>query len=396
MASVSAMAAASKRNRTATASAGGGTEKETRLVFHSAKELRPETFFFAPPRPMSLFSSIQKPQQPPPPPPPQAQPPQPPPPSTPTPQLPHNLRAECVLLPSRLNKDGLRCDWDHHAFDGPVVGLPFKYDAVRNAYHLTGRYCSFACAKASALASNNHRLAATAPFLLTRMLRQLLGPEAPHGVKAAPHWKTLRAYGGPWDIDEFRRQAQKTPHSTDWAVVAPYDMQVPLGFALTRDSAEMRLTGQYALVNRNGGMVPRRMYNKEPAPAGRQQQPPGRVLSSGAAASQQQLGPPSRPRKNASHHLAAKSHLTMAEARILAQQRSWFKPKPPGPGVVLGANEAAPGEAERKPSLPPPPPPLTNNKPVADPSLEAEVDALRRRKRLPPPSSTKAKRAKHA
>ena len=95
------------------------------------------------------------------------------------------------------------CFWCCHPFPWKATVLPVSYDAYDNMYTCEGHYCSPECALASLCADSSisdvtrwNRQA-----LLSDMYRSLYKNRE---LTPAPHRTTLRMFGGPLDIEQFR------------------------------------------------------------------------------------------------------------------------------------------------------------------------------------------------
>jgi hypothetical protein len=334
------------------------TGKPIRLQYHTPDELCPSTFsFVAPKHGQSLLSGQRLVKT------------EPAPAAVPSPvvnkdaeAMPPHLQAQSTVLPASHQVDGLRCDWDHHPFDGPAVTLPYHYDPMKGTYRTCGRYCSMGCAKAFALDSSNYHLKTFGPMLLCQLYGRMR-----EGIQAALHWKTLQAYGGPYTIAQFRTRHVQGGTAQ---VVVPYELVMPMAYVLTRDPAEMRLTDSFQLVNDKGKVVRPRMYGGPVGPAAKKPRhgPPGRTV---------EVHPPTcMPRKHPSQAQLNKTQWTVKEVKVHAAMRRWQKAPPPKPGVVDAPIIIPTAVA---PPLPPPPPPVD----LAAEQLKRDVDALRKRKRVP-------------
>jgi hypothetical protein len=95
------------------------------------------------------------------------------------------------------------CFWCCHPFSWKASMIPVSYDAYENMYTCEGRYCSPECALAGLYAdaslSDIGRWARHA--LLSDMYRSLF---TKRDLTPAPPRNTLRMFGGPLDIKQFR------------------------------------------------------------------------------------------------------------------------------------------------------------------------------------------------
>ena len=100
-----------------------------------------------------------------------------------------------------LDKTDILCFWCCHNFDTTPWGLPVKYE--NNEFTLTGIYCSPNCAMAHLLniESNNNNL--WERIVLLNLLHHKIY-ETDENIVPAPDKVCLRAFGGPFNIDEYR------------------------------------------------------------------------------------------------------------------------------------------------------------------------------------------------
>jgi hypothetical protein len=107
------------------------------------------------------------------------------------------------------------CFWCCHPFGWKACVLPISYDAYENMYACEGHFCSPECAMATLYAdpslSDNTRW--TRHALLNDMYRMMY-PKSE--LTQAPPRTTLRLFGGPLDIEQFR---QYTANSEDMVAV---------------------------------------------------------------------------------------------------------------------------------------------------------------------------------
>lgn len=95
------------------------------------------------------------------------------------------------------------CFWCCHSFPWKPTVLPISYDAYENMYTCEGHFCSPECALASLYAEPNLSDVArwTRHALLADMYRVLYKKR---DLIPAPPRATLRLFGGPLGIDQFR------------------------------------------------------------------------------------------------------------------------------------------------------------------------------------------------
>jgi hypothetical protein len=117
------------------------------------------------------------------------------------------------------------CLWCCHVFGWKPSVVPISYDAYENMYICEGHYCSPECGMASLYADPS--LSDTARWtrhaLLCDMYRAVY---TTRDLTQAPPRTTLRLFGGPLDIEQFR---QYIAHSEDMVAVQlpPLRLYVP-------------------------------------------------------------------------------------------------------------------------------------------------------------------------
>jgi hypothetical protein len=90
-----------------------------------------------------------------------------------------------------------------HAYDGEGFRLPRIFDPSENVYHVYGWYCSANCAKAYILEHSTFDRGYQMNIFV-RMLRDVYGIEG--SINEAPPRLSLNMFGGPFDIESFRKQ----------------------------------------------------------------------------------------------------------------------------------------------------------------------------------------------
>ena len=117
------------------------------------------------------------------------------------------------------------CFWCCHAFGWKPTVLPISYDAYENMYTCEGHYCSPECAMASLYADSSVSDVArwTRHALLEDMYRKMYTKRE---LTPAPPRTSLRMFGGPLDIEQFR---EYTATSEDMVAVQlpPLRLYVP-------------------------------------------------------------------------------------------------------------------------------------------------------------------------
>lgn len=106
--------------------------------------------------------------------------------------LRESLKGEIIAEKTRVS-----CWWCCHPFDDYPVCAPEKYDELRDVFKVKGCFCSFNCAKAFMKNERNPSI-----YLCKSYIKRLLGyvPD----IIPAPSRYTLKMFGGPLSIEEFR------------------------------------------------------------------------------------------------------------------------------------------------------------------------------------------------
>ncbi len=122
----------------------------------------------------------------------------------------------------------LSCWWCCHPWDGPDVHLPIRYDDRTKKFTTMGHFCSFECAKAYGMDNGGSRWGEMCEFLALYR-KHSAGKYVPTPI--APKRQTLKMFGGPLSIEEFRKNSgSKAP----WVHV-PGDIHMAHTFT-TRDA----------------------------------------------------------------------------------------------------------------------------------------------------------------
>ena len=100
--------------------------------------------------------------------------------------------------------------WCHHCchpFSSMPLGLPVKYDAKKRAFAVTGVFCSWECMKAFNCFSGEHNHA-DCSMLICLLYKHITGGKMEHIGRAPPRW-SLKVFGGPLTIEQFREQSKQ-------------------------------------------------------------------------------------------------------------------------------------------------------------------------------------------
>ena len=98
----------------------------------------------------------------------------------------------------------LVCWWCCHPPPGSFLNMPIKQKRDTRTYTTVGNFCSWECMKAYALDKYNIHTAGIICMYI-RCMR-----EERTLVKAAPSRLTLKCFGGPLTIEEFRKNSSST------------------------------------------------------------------------------------------------------------------------------------------------------------------------------------------
>ena len=115
------------------------------------------------------------------------------------------------------------CWWCCHKFDTVPIPLPVHYDELRNVFNCIGTFCSFGCAKTFNLNRNSVKRDRTCT-LLTLFRNKVIKKDAAYplwnaldtfGITAAGDRYSLRLFGGPKSIEEFRAGLDVLVHESE-------------------------------------------------------------------------------------------------------------------------------------------------------------------------------------
>jgi hypothetical protein len=122
--------------------------------------------------------------------------------------------------------DNTACFWCCHGFRWKTFLLPVQYDAYNEEYSAEGHFCSPECALAYLYA--DVKCTDSQRWLRHSLLKALYHPLYPADkeIFAAPDRRSLRLFGGPLDIKQFREFASKSDHPT-MVALPPLRLYVP-------------------------------------------------------------------------------------------------------------------------------------------------------------------------
>jgi len=98
-------------------------------------------------------------------------------------------------------KTNILCFWCCHGFDNIPWGLPVKYESGK--FTMTGIYCSPNCAMAHLLNSEKNNNNLWERIVLLNLLHHKIY-QTDENIVPAPDKISLQAFGGPFDINEYR------------------------------------------------------------------------------------------------------------------------------------------------------------------------------------------------
>lgn len=120
------------------------------------------------------------------------------------------------------NKDPkLLCYWCCHGFQNTPRGLPVKCDEQRNKFILRGVFCSWACALTYSKEIVGGYKSTDREYWI-RQLSRKMDPSNIEYTKPAPSREFLEAFGGPMDIETFRKASiHKKNENTKYLIERP-------------------------------------------------------------------------------------------------------------------------------------------------------------------------------
>jgi hypothetical protein len=138
-----------------------------------------------------------------------------------------------VRTPQCLDRGGGRlpkktnclCWWCRGSYNSQPVGCPFKVSRNKDI-HTIGMFCSFECALAFANDSHSHRIKLFAGSYTLYMRKLISGTKYTVPLLPAPHWTSLKEFGGPYTREQFHENAQRV------VAVPQYLPLFPLGYNL--------------------------------------------------------------------------------------------------------------------------------------------------------------------
>jgi hypothetical protein len=104
-------------------------------------------------------------------------------------------------LPEKTN---LCCYYDTEQFESSPIGIPIKYIPNNKIFSVDGIFCSFNCCLSYIKQHSSDDLYRESISLLYILYENLIGSSIPK-IHPSPDWKLLKKFGGPLDINEFRK-----------------------------------------------------------------------------------------------------------------------------------------------------------------------------------------------
>lgn len=113
---------------------------------------------------------------------------------------------EACLIPRETEKKSnmkvdICCFWCCHSFDNPPIFMPLSYDLEKEKFKVKGIFCSFNCVLSYMNDSIKYR---EKKFLLNFMYKIFTGNKNFTEISPAPPRETLKIFGGPMSIEEYR------------------------------------------------------------------------------------------------------------------------------------------------------------------------------------------------
>ena len=96
------------------------------------------------------------------------------------------------------------CYWCCHTFKNQPVGIPIKYNSIKDEFELFGCFCSIECASAYNFKTNQNIDDIWEKNALLNLLNKKINKESTI-IKPAPDRLTLKMFGGHFTIEEFRK-----------------------------------------------------------------------------------------------------------------------------------------------------------------------------------------------
>lgn len=140
------------------------------------------------------------------------------------------------------------CHWCCHSFDDSPVGIPDRY--MDGKFYVRGIYCSFNCA-ASAIFDKNTIDQWERYSLLNLLYQKTIGSDKLVKISLAPPKESLKLFGGPLTIDEYRECLLKNDRT--FKVVQP--PMISLVPKLEENILDFEMSGEQNFVPLNHQLI---------------------------------------------------------------------------------------------------------------------------------------------
>ena len=124
------------------------------------------------------------------------------------------------------------CWWCCHPFPGPSLHFPYKYDELRKRFSVTGHFCSWECTKAWAFDNGGHRYGEYIGFIA--LMRKQANNNKYVPTSTAPKRQSLKMFGGPLTIEEFRSSTSNVFVSMPWENCIPPKVSISALSSISR------------------------------------------------------------------------------------------------------------------------------------------------------------------
>ena len=113
-------------------------------------------------------------------------------------------------------ENDIACWWCCHKFNNIPIGIPNKI--LNDKFYVFGNFCSFNCTAAYIHGLDDWKISERLS-LLHQMYYSIYNIEEYESIKSAPEKETLKLFGGPLTIDEFRNVSSN--HNKDYRLIVP-------------------------------------------------------------------------------------------------------------------------------------------------------------------------------
>jgi hypothetical protein len=106
------------------------------------------------------------------------------------------------------------CWWCCHPFPGPSLHYPYRYDDRRKHFSTTGHFCSWECIKSYAIDNAGARSGEV--LMILALMRKQANDNKYMLTRPAPKRVTLKMFGGPMSIEDFRTSTSNVFVTMPW------------------------------------------------------------------------------------------------------------------------------------------------------------------------------------